>query len=66
MGALIFQVIEVHLLCFGHLLGLIKIFRKFVLFDQLLLVQMDAGAEEMRAKTKGVKSVYIILTVSRI
>lgn len=37
-------------------------FRKFVLFDQLLMVQMDAGAEEMRTKTKGVKSVYIILT----
>lgn len=62
MGVLIFLVIEVHLLCFGHLLWLIKIFTKFVLFDQLLLVQMDSGAEEMRAKTKGVKSVYIILT----
>lgn len=62
MGALIFLVIEVYLLCFGHLLWLIKILRKFVLFDQLLLVQMDSGAEEMRAKTKSVKSVEIILT----
>lgn len=57
-----FLVIEVHLSCFGHLLRLIKVFRKFVLFDLFLLVQTDAGAEEMRAKTKGVKSVYIILT----
>ena len=62
MGALMFLVIEVHLLCFGHLLQLIKIFRKFVLFDLFLLVQMDAEAEEMRAKTKSVMSVYIILT----
>lgn len=62
MGALIFLVVEMHLLCFGHLLWLIKTFWKFVLFDQLLLVQMDSGAEEMRAKTQGVKSVYIILT----
>lgn len=44
-----FLVIEVYLLCFGHLLRLIKIFRKFVLFDLFLLVQTDAGAEEMRA-----------------
>lgn len=30
--------------------------------DLFLLVQTDAGAQEMRAKTKGVKSVYIVLT----
>lgn len=30
--------------------------------DLFLLVQMDAEAEEMRAKPKGVKSVFIILT----
>jgi len=57
-----FLVIEVLLLCFGHLLQLIKIFRDFVLFDLFLLVQKDAGAEEMRAKTRGILRVYIILT----
>lgn len=37
-------------------------FRKFVLYDQLLVVLMDSEAVEMRAKTEDVKSVYIILT----
>lgn len=64
MGALMFLVIEVHLLCFGHLLQLIKIFRKFVLFDLFLLVQTDAGAEEMRDKTKGVECLYYIDSVA--
>lgn len=60
-----FLVIEAHLSCFGHLLRLIKVFRKFVLFDLFLSVQTDAGAEEMRAKTKGVKEcLYYIDTVA--
>lgn len=55
-----FLVIEMHLLCFGHLLQLIKIFRKFVLFDLFLSVQTDAEAEEVRAKNKGVECLYFI------
>lgn len=47
-----FLVIEMHLLCFGHLLWLIKILRKFELFDLFLLVQTDAELRKWEQKPR--------------